>query len=290
MQTGYLKPPNSVLTKKMVKIWIQIPECHSQHFKIIFRRYQPRLLSYFIMFIFAQKSMKGHLYLIPTTLGEQNPADVIPAPVLQIASSLRYFIVENTRTARRFLRSFDPAFPIDGSSFVELNEHTKAIEIEKYLDACENGFHIGLISEVGVPGVADPGSDVVKLAHQKGIRVIPLVGPSSILLAIMASGLNGQNFAFNGYLPVKPNDRTKAIKHFEKRSQSEKQSQIFIETPYRNNALFDEFLKTLLPDTRLTVAVDITLASEQILTFSIKEWGRKKIDLHKHPAIFIILG
>jgi 16S rRNA (cytidine1402-2'-O)-methyltransferase len=234
--------------------------------------------------------MNGNLYLIPTTLGEQNPTEVIPSSVLEITTGLRFFIVENTRTARRYLRSIDSTFPIDDSSFVELNEHTKISEIENYLDACEKGNHIGLISEAGVPGVADPGSDVVKLAHQKGIRVIPLVGPSSILLAIMASGLNGQNFAFNGYLPVKPNERNKAIKHFEKRSQTENQSQVFIETPYRNNALFEEFLKTLLPTTQLCIAVDITLANEQILTFSVKEWTKKKIDLHKRPAIFIILG
>lgn len=234
--------------------------------------------------------MKGNLYLIPTTLGEENPTDVIPSNVLNIASNIRHFIVENTRTARRFLRSFDPQFPIDDSSFVELNEHTQAIEIGNYLDACENGLHIGLMSEAGVPGVADPGSDVVRLAHQKAIRVIPLVGPSSILLAMMASGLNGQNFAFNGYLPVKPSDRSKTIKHFEKRSQTEHQSQIFIETPYRNNALFEELTKTLMPSTNLCIAVDITLTSEQILTFTVKEWTKKKIDLHKRPAIFIILG
>jgi 16S rRNA (cytidine1402-2'-O)-methyltransferase len=234
--------------------------------------------------------MKGNLYLLPTTLGEQNPVETIPASVLKTTTGLRFFIVENTRTARRYLRSIDPAFPIDGSSFVELNEHTKTTEIENYLDACEKGNHVGLMSEAGVPGVADPGSDVVRLAHQKGIRVVPLVGPSSILLAVMASGLNGQNFAFNGYLPIKPNERNKAIKHFEKRSQTEKQSQVFIETPYRNNALFEEFLKTLLPTTQLCVAVDITLATEQILTFSVKEWGKKKIELHKRPAIFIVFG
>ncbi len=234
--------------------------------------------------------MIGKLYLIPTTLGEQKPADVLSLSVLQITAGLRYFVVENIRTARRFLRAVDPSFPIDESNFVELNEHTPLTEIGKYLDCCKKGHSVGLMSEAGVPAVADPGNAVVMMAHQQQIRVVPLVGPSSIILALMASGLNGQNFAFNGYLPVKNPDRGKAIRFFEKRSQTEHQSQIFIETPYRNMALFDDFINNLGPATQLCIAIDITLESEQIITKSIKDWKGKKLELNKRPAIFIILG
>lgn len=234
--------------------------------------------------------MKGNLYLIPTTLGEQQPADVIPAKVLGIASQLRHFIVENTRTARRFLRAVDPTFPIDDCDFSELNEHTDLTTIGQYLDACERGEHIGLMSEAGVPAVADPGNAVVAMAHTKGVRVVPLSGPSSIILSLMASGLNGQNFAFNGYLPVKPAERSKAIRNFERRSQIEHQTQLFIEAPYRNMALFDDFMKMLLPETRLCIAVDITLETESILTLRVKDWPKHKPELHKRPAIFAILA
>lgn len=234
--------------------------------------------------------MKGNLYLIPTTLGEQQPADVIPAKVLGIASQLRHFIVENTRTARRFLRAVDPTFPIDDCDFSELNEHTDLTTIGQYLDACERGEHIGLMSEAGVPAVADPGNAVVAMAHTKGVRVVPLSGPSSIILSLMASGLNGQNFAFNGYLPVKPAERSKAIRNYERRSQIEHQTQLFIEAPYRNMALFEDFMKMLLPETRLCIAVDITLETESILTLKVKDWLKHKPELHKRPAIFAILA
>ena len=234
--------------------------------------------------------MKGNLYLIPTTLGEQQPADVIPARALGIAATLRHFIVENTRTARRFLRAVDPEFPIDDSDFVELNEHTDLTTIGRYLDACDRGEHVGLMSEAGVPAVADPGNAAVQMAHSKGIRVVPLSGPSSIILAMMASGLNGQNFAFNGYLPVKPAERVKAIRGYEKRSLSEHQTQLFIEAPYRNMALFDDLLHNLRPETRLCIAADITLETEFILTLTIAEWHKHKPDLHKRPAIFAILA
>lgn len=234
--------------------------------------------------------MKGNLYLIPTTLGEQAPADVIPAKVLGIASQLRHFIVENTRTARRFLRAVDSAFPIDDCDFSELNEHTDLTTIGQYLDACEKGEHIGLMSEAGAPAVADPGNAVVAMAHTKGIKVVPLSGPSSIILAMMASGLNGQNFAFNGYLPVKPAERSKAIRNYERRSQTEHQTQLFIEAPYRNMALFDDFLKMLSPETRLCIAVDITLETESVLTLKVKDWPKHKPELHKRPAIFAILA
>lgn len=234
--------------------------------------------------------MKGNLYLIPTTLGEQAPSDVIPAKVLNIVVNLRHFIVENTRTARRFLRSVDSNFPIDDCTFVELNEHTNLTTIGQYLDVCDNGEHVGLMSEAGVPSVADPGNAAVQLAHSKGIRVIPMTGPSSIILALMASGLNGQNFAFNGYLPVKTPERIKAIRNYEKRSQAEHQTQIFIEAPYRNMALFDDFLQNLHTETRLCIAADITLESEFIKTMTIAEWRKQKPNLHKRPTIFAILA
>lgn len=234
--------------------------------------------------------MKGNLYLIPTTLGEQSPTDVIPAKVLGIAAQLRHFIVENTRTARRFLRTIDSTFPIDDCSFVELNEHTDITTIGHYLDACNRGEHIGLMSEAGVPAVADPGSVIVAMAHYQQIRVIPLSGPSSIILSLMASGLNGQNFAFNGYLPVKPTERIKAIHNYEKRSLHEHQTQLFIEAPYRNMALFDDFLHNLHPNTRLCIAADITLETEFIRTLAIRDWVKQKPELHKRPAIFAILA
>ena len=234
--------------------------------------------------------MKGNLYLIPTTLGEQQPAEVIPAKVLGVAAQLRHFVVENTRTARRFLRAVDPSFPIDDSDFVELNEHTDLTTIGQYLDACERGEHVGLMSEAGAPAVADPGNAVVAMAHRKGIRVVPMSGPSSIILAIMASGLNGQNFAFNGYLPVKQPERIRAIRNYEKRSQTEHQTQLFIEAPYRNMALFEDFMRNLHPETRLCIAADLTLETEFVLTLRIAEWPKHKPDLHKRPAIFAILA
>lgn len=234
--------------------------------------------------------MAGNLYLIPTTLGDEDARNVLPIKVLGIASQLRHFVVENTRTARRFLRAIDPNFPIDDSLFVELNEHTDLMQIGDYLDVCAKGESVGLMSEAGVPAVADPGNAVVAMAHRKGIRVVPLVGPSSIILAMMASGLNGQNFAFNGYLPVKPNERVKAIRALEHRSQVEQQTQLFIEAPYRNMALFDDFVKNLRPETRLCIAVDITLETEQILTLTAREWSRRKPELHKRPTIFAILA
>ncbi len=234
--------------------------------------------------------MKGNLYLIPTTLGEQPVADVLPAGVMTIAAGLRHFIVENTRTARRFLRTVDAAFPINDCTFVELNEHTDLATIGNYLDVCERGEHIGLMSEAGVPAVADPGNAAVQLAHSKAIRVVPLSGPSSIILALMASGLNGQNFAFNGYLPVKPDERSRAIRNIEKRSAAEVQTQLFIEAPYRNSAMFDELMRNLRPTTRLCIAADITLATEFISTRTVAEWSKNKPDLHKRPAIFALLA
>ncbi len=232
--------------------------------------------------------MKGKIFLVPITLGESQATKVIPQDVIASTLELRHFIVENIRTTRRFLRSLDKDFPIDDTTFFELNKHTKPREIEQYLAPIDRGENIGIMSEAGVPGVADPGAAVVELAHKQNIQVIPYVGPSSILMIVMASGLNGQNFAFNGYLPVKPAERGKRIKALETRSRNEQQAQLFIETPYRNNALFEDLIKNCSPETQLCVAADISLETEYIKTKPIKVWKKNKPDLHKRPAIFML--
>lgn len=228
------------------------------------------------------------LYLIPTTLGDVNMEKVIPEGNNLIIKKIKYFIVENIRTTRRFLKKIDPQIQIDDLTFYELNEHTDRKKLEEYLNPIIEGFDIGIISEAGCPGIADPGADVVHIAHDKNIRVIPLVGPSSILLALMASGMNGQNFLFHGYLPVQGSDRIKALKELEKRSGIEKQTQIFIETPYRNIKLFEDLVTTLNPQTRLCIAADLTLETEYIRTQTILNWKRKMPDLNKRPAIFLV--
>ena len=233
----------------------------------------------------------GTLYLIPCPISDQtSPWDVLPAANRAVMDSLDYFIVENTRTARRFLSRAGIARPIDELEFRELNEHTVAgREVEELVAPIVAGRSAGVISEAGVPGVADPGALVVEACHRRGIRVVPLVGPSSIILAMMASGLNGQSFAFNGYLPVKPPERTKAIRFCERRAHSERQSQLFIEAPYRNVKLLEELLQTLAVETRLTVAVDLTAPDEGIWTRTVGEWRRcPRPELNKRPAIFII--
>lgn len=258
---------------------------------------------------------KGTIYLLPCPIdAEAAPEAVLPAANFEIMRGLDYFVVENVRSARRFL-SRAGCGPIDALEFVELSEHTRPDEVEAMLRPVLSGRNAGVISEAGVPAVADPGAEIVAAAHRHGVRVVPLVGPSSILMALMASGANGQSFAFNGYLPVKPPERTRAIRHFERRAATERQSQIFIETPYRNGALFAEFLAVCAPETHLTVAVDISGAGETIRTATIAEWRREAAnnshgsiggaaqvgnppigvnskggvpELHKRPAIFII--
>lgn len=228
--------------------------------------------------------------MIPCPIGDTPMADVLPDANLRIIRSLDYFVVENVRSARRFLSKVGMERPIDSLEFAELNEHTQPQDIERLAAPIIAGRDAGMISEAGVPGIADPGAELAAVCHRHGIRVMPLVGPSSILLALMASGLNGQSFAFNGYLPVKPPERAKSIRHFERRAQSERQSQIFIEAPYRNAKLFDDFLSVCAPTTLLTVAVNITELSESIRTEPIGEWRRlPKPDINKQPAIFIIL-
>ncbi|MGB1043026.1 MAG: SAM-dependent methyltransferase [Tenacibaculum sp.] len=232
--------------------------------------------------------MKGKLYLIPTTLGDTEPLEVMPISVKKVIEHLDYFIVENEKSARRFIKKITPTKSQPSLQLMLLDKYSDDFAIQNYLDSCEEGVSVGLLSEAGVPAVADPGASVVKLAHQKGIQVVPLVGPSSILMAMMGSGMNGQNFAFNGYLPIDKSDRKRAIKELEKISRDKNQSQIFIETPYRNEKMLDDLRAALSPDTRICVACDITLPSEYIKTHTVKEWKHVKTDLHKRPTIFII--
>ncbi len=236
-------------------------------------------------------SKKGVLYLIPTTLGDSEPLEVLPISVRSTIVKLDHFIVENEKTARRFIKRITPNKKQSSLKLLKLDKYTSEIEITSYLDSCENGISMGVISEAGVPGVADPGADIVMMAHQRNIKVTPLVGPSSILLAIMSSGLNGQNFSFNGYLPIDSHEQKRALKSLEKLSKEKNQSQIFIETPYRNEKLFSQIVNTLSPSSYLCVACDITLGTEYIKTLTIGQWKKiQKPDLHKRPAIFIIHG
>ncbi len=229
----------------------------------------------------------GHLYLIPVTLGESPVTSVLPEKVLDIIQHIDYYIVENVRTARRMLLKMGLRKSIDDLTFFTLDKHTDIKDIDSFLKPAEQ-HDIGLLSEAGVPGVADPGAEIVRLAHEKNIRVIPLVGPSSLLLALMASGLNGQNFAFTGYLPVKKSERIRRIIELEKRSKTENQSQLFIETPYRNNQLLEDIVASCRNTTRLCIAADITLETELIKTKTIQEWSDHLPDLHKRPALFIL--
>lgn len=229
--------------------------------------------------------------MIPCPISDETtPWEVLPEANRRVMQSLDYFIVEQVRTARRFLSKAALGLKIDELEFVELNEHTVAGEaIERMIAPIVAGRSAGVISEAGVPGVADPGALVVEAAHRKGIRVVPLVGPSSIILAVMASGLNGQSFAFNGYLPVKTPERQKAIRFFERRALQERQSQLFIEAPYRNQKLVEELLQTLQSETRLTIAMDLTAPTEWIRTQRVGEWRKTKLpELNKRPAILII--
>lgn len=234
---------------------------------------------------------KGVLYMIPCPISDLTAVyDVLPEANRRIIDTLDYFIVENVRSARRFLSKAGISRKIDDLEFVELNEHTReGVAVEVMVRPIVEGRSAGVISEAGVPGVADPGALVAEACHRKGIRVVPLVGPSSILLAMMASGLNGQSFAFNGYLPVKPPERAKAIKSFERRAQVERQSQIFIEAPYRNVKLVEQMLSVCSPATRLTIACDITSPEEIILTRTVEQWRKGSLpDIAKRPTIFII--
>lgn len=229
----------------------------------------------------------GKLYLIPTTLGDNEPLEVLPISVKKRVENIDFFIVENEKSARRFIKKITPRKSQPALRLFVLDKYTSEFESKSFLDPCFQGINVGLLSEAGVPAIADPGANIVMLAHQKKIEVVPMVGPSSIILAMMGSGLNGQNFAFNGYLPIEKVERKKRIKELERLSKQNDQTQIFIETPYRNQKLFNEFKASLTPSTLLCVAADLTLGTEYIKTLTIKEWKSENIDLHKRPCIFI---
>lgn len=237
---------------------------------------------------------KGKLYLIPSPLGEYDPSEVIPAPVLERLRSIRKYVVEEARTVRRYLSAAGLKGHISELELRELNEHTKPAEVEALLsmfsDPDGTPTDVGLISEAGLPAVADPGAQLVALCHIQGIQVVPMVGPSSLMLALMGSGLNGQSFAFCGYLPAKTDERRKAIRDIEKRSSQLSQTEIFIETPYRNDSMMADLLATLQPKTRLCVAADITLPQETILTKEVRDWKKTKLTIGKRPCVFLILA
>lgn len=233
-------------------------------------------------------TVKGKLYLIPTTLGDNEPLEVLPITVKQIIEQTDTYIVENEKTARRFIKRITPNKSQPSLNIFHLNKFTNVSELPSFLSPCLNGTNIGLLSEAGCPGVADPGADIVKLAHQKNIKVVPLVGPSSILMAIMSSGMNGQSFAFNGYLPIDKGERKSEIKRLERLSFEHNQSQLFIETPYRNNKMLEDLCHTLEKNTEISVACDITLSTEFIKTQTANKWKKNIVDLHKRPTIFII--
>ena len=235
----------------------------------------------------------GKLYLIPITLsnpGETTvvPEDVLPQTIKRTIDFVDDYIVENEKTARKFIKSIHPEKKQPDLKISVLNKHTEIAEHNEFIQPLLRGENIGLMSESGCPGIADPGAVIEKLSHEKWIQVVPLVGPSSILLALMASGMNGQSFAFNGYLPIDKNDKKQALKNFERLSQDKNQSQLFIETPYRNNKLMEDLLQILQPSTYLCVACDITLPTEYIKTKTVNEWKKEKADLHNRPCIFII--
>jgi 16S rRNA (cytidine1402-2'-O)-methyltransferase len=234
------------------------------------------------------KRSEGKLFLIPTTLGDNEPLEVLPISIKRAIENINYFIVENEKTARRFIKKISPRKSQLRLHMEILNKYTEPASITTFLNPCNQGEDMGILSEAGCPGIADPGADVVRIAHEKGIQVIPLVGPSSIFLALMASGLNGQSFAFNGYLPIDASERKSAIRSMEKISRDRRQTQIFIETPYRNDKLLGELLNVLSKSTTLCIAADITLSTEFIATKSVAEWQLSLPELHKRPSIFVI--
>ena len=232
----------------------------------------------------------GKLYLIPSPLGDNDPAEVIPEPVIRTACSLRRFVVEESRTARRFLSRYGLRGHIDELELHELNEHTAPAEVEAMASLFEDG-DVGLMTEAGLPAVADPGAALVALCHRRGIEVVPMVGPSSLMLALMASGLNGQSFAFRGYLPAKTDERRSALKTVEKQSAALNQTQIFIETPYRSDALLSDMVAGLAPSTRVCIAADLTLPTQTIRTMSVSGWRKQSgFAIGKRPCVFLLLA
>lgn len=233
---------------------------------------------------------KGKLYLIPSPLGENDPSEVIPAPVLNSLERFRTFVVEETRTARRYLSKAGLKGRIGELEFFELNEHTDHAVIESYLKLFDGGNDVALISEAGLPAVADPGAQLVALAHSHDIEVVPAVGPSSLMLALMASGLNGQSFAFCGYIPAKTDERRNRLKTLEKVSGQLKQTQILIETPYRNDSLFSDILSVCGASTKVCVAANITMPDAYIKTMKVSQWKREGLVIGKRPCVFLILA
>ena len=232
--------------------------------------------------------MDTALYLLPVTLGDTELNTVLPAYNIEIIQGIKHFIVEDVRSARRFLKKVDREFDIDSLSFYPLNKHTSAEDISGYLEPLLAGQSMGVISEAGCPAVADPGADVVAIAQRKNLKVVPLVGQSSIILSVMGSGFNGQSFAFHGYLPIEPVERVKRIKQLEQRIYSENQTQLFIETPYRNHKMVDDLLQNCRPQTKLCIAANLTCEGEYIKTRAISEWKGKVPDLSKIPCIFLL--
>ena len=233
---------------------------------------------------------KGKLYLIPSPLGDNDPAEVIPGPVLESLQGFRIFIAEEIRTVRRYLSKAGLKGKIGELEFHELNEHTGQAQIESYLSLFEDGNDVALISEAGLPAVADPGAQLVALAHKHGIEVIPATGPSSLMLALMGSGMNGQCFAFCGYLPAKSDERKSRLKAIEKISASAHQTQIFIETPYRNDALMKDILDVCHPGTRICIAAYLTLPEAYIRTLTVAEWKKENIAIGKRPCVFLLMA
>lgn len=234
--------------------------------------------------------MKGKLYLIPSPLGENEPSEVIPGPVLELLQHLHTYVVEEVRTARRYLSKAGLKGHISELEFHELNEHTSQEQVEALKSLFDDGNDVGLITEAGLPAVADPGSALVALCHRHGIEVVPLVGPSSLMLALMASGLNGQSFAFMGYLPAKTDERRSAIRAMEKDSAAHKQTKLFIETPYRNDSMFADLLAICSPRTRICVAANITMPDAYICTKTAGEWKKENLIIGKRPCVFLILA
>ena len=233
---------------------------------------------------------KGKLYLIPSPLGDNDPVEVIPGPVLERLKEFRTFVVEEVRTARRYLSRSGLRGRIGELEFFELNEHTEQAVIEGYLKLFDNGNDVALISEAGLPAVADPGAQLVALAHQNGIEVVPFVGPSSLMLSLMASGLNGQSFAFCGYIPAKTDERRARLKTLEKVSAQLRQTQILIETPYRNDSLFADILSVCGPSTKVCVACNITMPDAYIKTMKVAQWKKEGLVIGKRPCVFLILA
>ena len=233
---------------------------------------------------------KGKLFLIPSPLGDNDPAEVIPAPVLKSLEGFRTFVVEEVRTARRYLSRAGLKGKIGELSFFELNEHTDPATVESYLKLFDDGNDVALISEAGLPAVADPGAQLVALAHRHGIEVVPAVGPSSLMLALMASGLNGQSFAFCGYIPAKTEERRNRLRQLEKLSGQLNQTQILIETPYRNDSLFADILAVCNASTKVCVAANITMPDAYIKTLKVAQWKKEGLSIGKRPCVFLILA